>query len=171
MKLLKGGNYALNEDRKKKVCSRKLRRRNRRKYKFIPYFSLILLAIGFFWLINFDTLVFYENPDYYDLVHGEVVEEGGDALTGVIPRTKIHYKYSEKDLNVNKLTLSAKVFWGGVPKNCDVMVNVKSPENILVPMDMWGTWVNYFLLGVCLFCLLMIIRSIRGRWFKHGKLK
>lgn len=150
---------------------RREKRRFLKRTRFYPYVSFILLITLLLMILNWGTFVCSMSPQSYETIDAKVIESGGDALTGVLPRTKFSYMYKGKNYEENRVTLIAEVFYGGVDKDCTLEVNTKAPRYVYLTMPVLENCLNWVLFGLLGFCWGMLIWNIirRLRHFINGR--
>lgn len=133
-----------------------------KRRKPFKYFNVMLFILGLLFLINFENLVYFLNPDSYYKTTATLSEVGKDQLAGVLTRVRLSFMYKGEVMNVNKVVLNDMLFTDTLNEggSIDVYVNNKVSENILILFDFFHSVLNLVLLGWFLFCVWQVILGV-----------
>ena len=147
-----------------------MKKRVRRRYRVLPYLTLLVIVISLLVLCNFPLFAYIFNLGAYVKQSVQVVSEGYDGIISLIPKITVSYSYNNVDYEQSFLDYNTWLFHNDNNFE-EVYVNTSSPSNILFIHSFWSSYVNIVLVFIIVVCVVIIVNNIKRRIPKDVKEK
>ena len=141
----------------------------------VPIITLLLLILAYL-IMNFDTICFNNNQNYYKQSTGTITKLTTDKLTMIIPKIELTYKYNEKEYKEEKYFVLEYLY--NIPYKegevLDIYINTKSPNCTLIKTTFLDNIYNVIIIIMGIFTIMnllfKIIQNFKYR-YQHKILK